>query len=639
MDIVLASESPRRRELLRKIVPEFRVVPSGINEEEFQEKDPLRFALRAAEAKAREVGGKNPSSLVIAADTVVNLKDEVLGKPKDRVEAEAMLRKLSGQRHRVITAIALCKKDRESLLTGYEITYVTFKEIGDAEIKAYLDTNDYLDKAGSYAVQEVGDAFVARLEGDYENVVGFPVARVRKLLADFQSGGQAVTIEDIALPHDWGVGRIGEVVTFVPGAVPGDRVRVIIAKAKRRLRYGRIVEFETRSPFRVEPRCPHFGVCGGCTFQNLAYAKQLEIKETYLLRTLQKIGGLALDDVRREPISPSPAEYFYRGKMEYAFGSEDGRVFLGLRERATPFERYKKSTVPLHTCPIFSEAVDKIFPVFRDFTARSGLDAYDPIARTGYFRNLVLREGRNTGEMLGILVTKKGRTIDLGDAVRELGERVPQLKSFWWVENERVSDLVDYVGKVHVAGAQFIEEGLGGRRFRIRPETFFQPNPRGAELLNRRIATEIKTLGAQKVLGLYCGSGSIEIFVSGEADEVVGIDSEAPNIAAARENAALNRVENCRFIEGRVEDVLKEESFAGFDLLVLDPPRAGLSPQGFKQVVGLGIPNLAYVSCNPAAFARDLGRLGEKGYRLQKLGCYDFFPQTPHLESLGILAR
>jgi 23S rRNA (uracil1939-C5)-methyltransferase len=639
MDIVLASQSPRRRELLQKIVPEFRVVPSGLDEEVFREKDPLRFALRAAEAKAREVAEKNPSSLVIAADTVVNLQEEILGKPKDRAQAEEMLRRLSGQRHRVITALALYKKDQGTLLTAYEISYVTFKTISQAEIKEYLDKSEYLDKAGSYAVQEVGDAFVARLEGDYDNVVGLPVVRLKKLLDDWSSGGRVVAVTDIALPHDWGVGKIGEVVTFVPGAVPGDSVRVVVAKAKRRLRYGRIIGFEAPSPFRSEPRCPHFGACGGCAFQNLAYSKQLEVKENYLIRTLQKIGGLSLEEVLPEPITPSPSEYYYRGKMEYAFGGGNGRLFLGLRERATPFERYKKSTVALRTCPIFSEAVEKIFPVLVDFAGRSGLDPYDPIARTGYFRNLVLREGKKTREMLAVLVTRRGRKMDLEDTVGELREQAPQVKSVWWVENERVSDLVDYAGKVHISGTPFIEESLGGLRFRIRPETFFQPNPRGAEVLYARIAAEVKALGARKVLGLYCGSGSIEISVSGEADEVVGIDSETPNIAAAKENAVLNDIRNCRFLEGRVEDVLQAESFAGFDLLVLDPPRAGISPQGLRQIAALNIPNIVYVSCNPAAFARDLGRLGEKGYGLRKLGCYDFFPQTPHLESLGILSK
>jgi len=639
MDIVLASQSPRRQELLKKIVPLFRVVPSGLDEDEFREKDPLRFALRAAEAKAREVAEKNPSSLVIAADTVVNLREEVLGKPKDRDQAEAMLRKLSGQRHRVITAVALYRKEDERLLIGFEISYVTFRVLSDRDIEGYLASGEYVDKAGSYAVQQIGDLFVEKLEGDYENVVGLPVARVKKLLEDFQGAGEAVSITDIALPHDWGVGKIGGVVTFVPGAVVGDRVRVIVTKAKKRLRYGKIMATESPSPFRVDPKCPHFGFCGGCSFQNLAYGKQLELKEGYLLRTLQKIGGLSLDDVEREPITPSPAEYHYRGKMEYAFGSEDDRIFLGLRERATPFDRYRKKTVALGTCPIFSRAVEKVFPVLLDFCRRSGLDAYDPMARSGDVRNLVLREGKNTGEMLAVLVTKGGQEPDLKGTVRELNEQAPFVKSFWRVENERVSDLVDFAGKILVAGEPSIEERLGKLRFKIYPETFFQPNPRGAEVLYARITAEVRALGARSVLGLYCGSGSIEISVSSSAKEVVGIDSEGPNIAAALENAALNEIWNCRFLEGPVEKVLREETFAGFDLLVVDPPRAGISPKGLKHIIGLNIPNIVYVSCNPAAFARDLGLFAEKGYRLRKLGCYDFFPHTPHLESLGILAR
>ena len=639
MDIVLASQSPRRQELLKKIVPEFRVVPSGLDEEKYREKDPLRFALRAAEAKAREVAEKNPASLVIAADTVVNVGDEVLGKPEDRARAEEMLRKLSGERHRVITAVALYRKDQDMLLTGYEISHVTFKTLSDRDIEGYLASGEYLDKAGSYAVQEIGDAFVERLEGDYENVVGLPVARVKKLLDDFQSAGDFVSIIDLALPHDWGVGKTDGLVTFVPGAVVGDRVRVIVSKAEKRLRYGKIVRFEGRSPFRVEPRCPHFGACGGCSFQNLAYSKQLEVKESYLLRTLQRIGRLSLDDVESEPISASPAEYYYRGKMEYSFGGEKGNIYLGLRERASPLERYKKRTLDLRTCPIFSPAVEKIFPILLDFARRNGGGAYDPIARTGYFRNLVLREGKNTEEILAVLVTKAGKKLDLEDVVRKLEELVPQVRSFWRVENERVSDLVDYAGKVHIAGALFIEELLGELRLRVYPETFFQPNPRGAEVLYRRIAAEVRALGTRRVLGLYCGSGSIEMFLSRGAGEVVGIDSESTNIAAARENAALNDIRNCRFIEGRVETVLKEENFAGYDLLVLDPPRAGISPKGLKHIIGLNIPNIIYASCNPAAFARDLGLLGEKGYRLRKLGCYDFFPHTPHLESLGVLAQ
>jgi 23S rRNA (uracil1939-C5)-methyltransferase len=325
--------------------------------------------------------------------------------------------------------------------------------------------------------------------------------------------------------------------------------------------------------------------------------------------------------------------------MEYAFGGDRGNICLGLRERASPIERYRKTTVPLRACPIFSPTVEKIFPVLIEFARRSGLEAYDPIAGTGYFRNLVLRESKETGEILAVLVTKGGRKLDLADLIRELGLQVPQVKSFWWVENDRLSDFVDFAGKVHIAGALFIEERLGGLRFRVYPETFFQPNPLGADILYGRIVAEVRTLGIGRVLGLYCGSGSIELSVSKAAGEVVGVDSESPNIAAANENAALNEIPHCRFLEGRVESVLKEGTFGDYDLLILDPPRAGISPKGLKHIIGLGIPNIIYVSCNPAAFARDLSLLGERGYRLRKLGAYDFFPHTPHLESLGILAR
>ncbi|MFZ2054068.1 MAG: 23S rRNA (uracil(1939)-C(5))-methyltransferase RlmD [Candidatus Aminicenantales bacterium] len=638
-EVILASRSPRRQELLKKIRVAFQVVPSGVDENKFRENDPLRFALGAAEAKARDVGEKHPSSLIIAADTVVNLGDEVFGKPGDRTEAREILRRLSGRRHRVITAVALFRKEEERLLTGYEISYVTFRTLSDQEINGYLASSEFLDKAGSYAVQEVGDAFVEKLEGDYENVVGFPVARVKKLLDEFLDPGEIVSITDIALPHDWGVGKINGMVTFVPGAVVGDKVRVIAFKEKRRHRFGRIVKLESASPFRVEPACPHFGTCGGCAFQNLAYAKQLEIKESYLLRTLRRIGRLSLDGVEHEPITPSPSPYFYRNKMEFAFGGDENGIFLGLRERASPLEKYKRRTVALRTCPIFSRAVEEIFPVLMDCVGRSGMVAYDPLTKSGYFRNLVLREGKNTGEILAVLVTRSGKEFDPGEVAQELMKTAPQVKSFWWVENDRIPDLVDFEKKTHIAGSAFIEERLGEFRFRIYPETFFQPNPQGAEKLYGQIHAEVRALGAQRALGLYCGSGSIEISISGAAEEVVGIDSERANIAVAGENAALNGVRNCRFIKGRVERFLKEEKFPDFDALVLDPPRAGISARALKHIISLKISPILYVSCNPAAFARDIGLLEANGYRLRKLGCFDFFPHTPHLEALGVLEK
>ncbi len=599
----------------------------------------MRFALHAAEAKARDVAEKFPSALVLGADTLVCLGKEILGKPKDRLDARQMLKKLSGQRHRVITAVAFYKKDEDRLLADCEISHVRFKPLSDEEIEGYLATGEFADKAGGYAIQKVGDAFVEKLEGDYDNVVGLPVKRVKRLLAEFLSAEHSVTITDIAFPNDWGVAMIDKAVTFVPGTIVGDQVTIRVARKRKKHFFGRMINFNSRSPFRVKPECPHFGECGGCAFQNLAYSKQLELKENYFLRTLRTIGKIEATGLEKEPIIPSPDIYFYRNKMEFAFGGEGRRVFLGLRRRASPLAKGERSTVELKKCPIFSPAAEEIFPLVAGFAKETGLPAYDPTRREGYFRNLVLREGKASGDILAILGTKSGRQPEVWRLAERLELEMSRMKSFWWVETDRVSDVVDYTAKKHISGQKFIEDTMGRFRFRISPESFFQPNPKAAEILYSKIAAEANARASRRVLGLYCGPGSIEIFLSRTADEVVGVDSEPMNIATARENCRTNGISNCRFIEGRVERVLKKSDFRGFDLVVLDPPRAGISNKGLKHITALNIPAIIYVSCNPAALARDLSLFAQHGYKLQKLSIFDFFPHTPHMESLAVIVK
>ncbi len=638
-NVILASKSPRRKDLLKKIMPEFKILPSQVEEVKLRENDPVKFAQQAAVAKAKDVGEKHPSSLIIAADTVVYLEEQIFGKPKTHMEAKAILEKLSGKKHSVITAVALYMKDKKRLVTGYEASFVTFKSLNPNDIEVYLKSSDYLDKAGGYAIQKVGDAFVEKLEGDYENVVGLPVKRVRMLLDEFFNPEHVVSIIDMALPNIWGVSKIDNFVTFVPGALVGDKARIKITKRKKSHQYGKIIRIQKPSPFRTEPKCPHFGTCGGCAFQDLLYSKQLELKVSYILRTLQKIGKIIPYDLERDHIIPSPTIFCYRNKMEFAFGGENQEVFLGLRERTSPTEPYKKKTVLLQKCLIFSPVVEKIFPLVINSARDTGLSSYNPLTQEGYFRNLVLREGKNTGEIMAVLVTRSGKTLDLAKLGEKLSQKVPEVKSLWWVENDRFSDVINYEKKKLVSGRIFIEEILGGFKFRISPESFFQPNPKAAQLLYKRIKEEAQLKGCRRVLGLYCGPGSIEMFLAPAMEEVIGIDSESANILAAEENCRINNIRNCRFIEGRVEKILKEHGFRDFDLLVVDPPRAGISSEGMKQVLGLNIPRIIYLSCNPAAFARDTRLLSESKYRLQKLYCIDFFPHTPHLEVLGILTK
>ena len=637
MDVILASRSPRREELLKRIFPQFQIVPSDVDESTIIEGDPLHFAVAAAEAKARDVAGRHPDALVIGADTIVCLGPEVFGKPADRAAAEAMLARLSGRKHRVITGLALYKKDEDKLVTGYEVTYVQFKPLSGETIAVYLDGREYRDKAGSYAIQEIGDAFVEKIEGDYDNVVGFPVKRVKAMLEEWDAPERTLRIEGVDFKAGWAFGEDDGQPILIPGAVVGDSVRARLVWRKPKA--GKIVRIEERSPFRVEPLCPHFGECGGCAFQNLEYGKQIELKQTHFEQTMRSARGIAWRDGLIEPILPSPDLFGYRNKMEFAFCGEAGGMKLGLRARSMPGRHGANKSVPLSRCLIFGDAAKLVFPQAIEFANSTGLTPYDPRSAKGYFRNLVLREAKSSGDVMVILVTRSGREIGAADWAARLMKSVPRVKSVWHVENDRVADLVDFESARLLAGEPFIREELGGLLFRVDPETFFQPNPRAALGFYERIAERAREVGARRALGLFCGAGPIELFLARTIEEVVGVDSEERNIANARENATINGAANVRFVHGQVEKAVDEVAFGGFDLLVLDPPREGVRAEGMTRVLNLRVPNVIYMSCNPASLARDLELFAAAGYRLARLLVADFFPHTPHMEALAFLTK
>ena len=640
MDIILASRSPRRRELMAQVTPDFRIFSVEVDESSVAESDPVRFAEQAAVLKARAAAEAFPSALVISADTVVTVKGQILGKPRDRREASAMLRALSGRRHRVISGVALYKKDEEKLLTGYEITRVAFRELTEAMIEEYLAREDYQDKAGSYAIQDIGQGFVAGIQGDYDNVVGFPVRKVRRLLERFQAPEPEVVVEDVALPEGWGVARIQGRIVFIPEARLGEKVRVRVVKDSKDYSLAQVVKRLEPSPFLAAPACRHFGECGGCLFQDLAYDRQLELKERHLLQTLKKIGRLEPEPSALLPIMASPVLRHYRNKMEFAFGLEEGRTILGLRQRASPLGRTPWGTTPLTQCSIFSPAVDGIFPVFLDFARSGRYSVFDRKTGKGWLRNVVLREGKRSGEVMAILVTSSPTSEpDWGSLGRRLLAGGQVVRSLYWGINDQPSDVVQYQSLRLLAGAPAIREAMAGLTFKVYPTMFFQPNPAAAELLYERIAQETGLNSQSRVLGLYCGSGAIEIFLSGRSGWVTGVDSSPDNIAAAQENAALNNVANCRFLEGTVEKRLAALQEETFDVLVLDPPRSGLSEKALRQALALAAPSLAYVSCNPATLARDLAVLTRSGYELARLAAFDFFPHTAHLETLAVLRK
>ncbi len=638
MEIVLASASPRRRELMARVVPDFRVHPTDVDETSIPEKDPLAFAIKAATLKAKAAAEVFPEAVVLGADTVVALGLRILGKPKDREDARAMLKALSGRRHRVITGLAFYTKAEDRLLTGYDLTYVTFRELTGEMVEGYLGQGTFLDKAGAYAVQEIGDAFVARMKGDYDNVVGFPVEKVRRLLARFLAPSFSVEVEDIDFPGSDGKTEAEGRKLLIPGAVPGEVLRVQVVGESGAARIGETIKVERPSSRRAAPRCRHFGECGGCAFQHLDYATQLELKERHLRDTLVE-AGLAGAVAAVGPITGSPDLYGFRNKMEFAFGEKHGELALGLRERVTSSRQTYRRTLPLAECPVFGPVVERLFPVVVDFARENGLGGFEPATRQGHLRHLVLRQGKRTGELMAVLVTAELGEIDLGTLAGRLAAAAPELRSFVHVTNSRGSDLVEFERTRVVTGVPFIEERLAGLFFRIHPPSFFQTNTAGAELLYGRIGEAAGLTKTSRVLGLYCGSGGIELSLAGAAGYVTGIDASPANIGNAVENALLNGIENVAFVPGTVEALLADPGREPAGVVVVDPPRVGLTGKALRRTIALGAQTVVYVSCNPKSLGRDLRGFAEAGYRPVSISPFDFFPHTPHLETLAVLKK
>lgn len=453
------------------------------------------------------------------------------------------------------------------------------------------------------------------------------------------SSVHSVDIVDIALPNDYGVAKKDGRVMFVPGAVVGDRVQIKIARESKKFVYGEIVGIDMPSPFRITPVCPHFGACGGCTMQHLLYDKQLEIKKKYLIENLRRIGGIDINDIDSLTITPSPNTYFYRNKLELSFGDQGGRVILGLRERSSPFKSYTARVISLNQCPVFSPAVEKAIPFFTEFAHKEGLMAFNPFTQKGILRHLILRESKSTGKIMITLETRTDRLPNMADLIEEMTTHIPEIASIHHAINTRTDDVTQFDSTRHLFGTRSLDEEINGLNIRMYPGTFFQPNTGGAALLYEAIDEQINLKDKETILGLFCGSGPIEIFLSKRAKQVIGIDSNPANISAARENCRLNQVTNCTFYSSRAEDVLKRIDLPKPDILVLDPPRTGLSKQGLAVVQELNLSRIAYVSCNPATLARDLQVLCGNRYSIHRIMPFDFFPHAAHLETLVILHR
>jgi len=447
------------------------------------------------------------------------------------------------------------------------------------------------------------------------------------------------------------VARQEGMVFFVENAVPGDTVRARIWKLKKNYAEARAIEILSPSPLRVEPRCEHFGVCGGCTWQNLSYDAQLQFKHRRIIEVFKHVGGF--QDLDIQPVIGCDPPFFYRNKMEFTFsnyrwltdtemldgGERKIEVALGLH---IP-ERFDK-VLNIEECHLQSEISTEILKSVRGIFSVWNSSVYSTKTHEGYLRHLVIRDGKHTNELMVNLVT----THEWDEAMRNLTDllirQFPQITTVVNNITERKSMVAFGDREKIYHGPGFITERIGEYTFRISANSFFQTNTVQAEKLYN-VAKQLADLKPTDIMyDLYCGTGTISIFLSSDVERVIGFEIVGAAIEDAERNAQLNSVSNCYFIQGDIKDLLgtpnewaKEHPRPS--VLVIDPPRSGMHPKVVERVIKLAPQRIVYVSCNPASQARDAKMLCEAGYSLKVIQPVDMFPHSDHIETVALFTQ
>ena len=441
-----------------------------------------------------------------------------------------------------------------------------------------------------------------------------------------------LTIDSLAYGGN-GVARLDGFVVFVRRGLPGDTVKARVTKVQRRHAEAVATEIVAPGPLRVDAPCAHYPACGGCRFQDLAYDAQVETKHQWVADSLQRLAGLT--DAPLEPIVPAKSQFHYRNKMEYSFTQAEDGPTLGLHKAGRWDE-----VLQIDECWLTSDVGNAIRNRMREWAREEKLSAYDQETHEGYLRHLMLREGRNTGQVLVQLVTNRAERFDRERLIEVLTE-FPEVRSIHWSVNTGVSEQTNLPTEL-LWGEDAIEEEIDGLRFRVRPNAFLQTNTEMAAELYA-IAREFAGLtGGETVYDLYCGIGTIGLSMAKDALTVWGIEISEESVACAIENQELNGIGNTAFFAGNVGEVLVElrDRAGDPDVVVVDPPRAGLAGKALKRLGEIGAPRVVYVSCNPTTLAGDVKRLGDDyGYRLVRARPVDMFPHTPHVECVALLER
>ena len=455
---------------------------------------------------------------------------------------------------------------------------------------------------------------------------------------------EGIRIESVAAEGN-ALARVDGTVLFVPFAVPGDIVDVRVTKKKKNYMEGVILRLVSPSPDRLEPFCSHFGVCGGCKWQPLPYQMQLEAKQQQVYDQLVRIGHLDIPEI--QPIIPSEKTVYYRNKLEFTFSrrrwietSEDpenippeDRCGLGFH-----VGRFFDKVLDIRHCWLQRDPSNAIRLFIKAYALRNGLEFFDIREHTGFLRNMFIRTAENGDVMLIMCFACEDRHA-IEALLDSVSAEFPQIVSLYYVINGKANDSISDLECILYKGQEAIYEEMDGLRFKIGPKSFYQTNAGQAYRLYCTAREFAGLSGNEVVYDLYTGTGTIAQFVSGMASKVIGIEYVPEAIEDAKANAEANGITNCEFYAGDMKDMLT----AGFiaehgkpDVIILDPPRAGIHPDVAKVILDTAPSKIVYVSCNPASQARDLAILCQK-YRITAVRPVDMFPHTHHVENVVAL--
>ena len=437
------------------------------------------------------------------------------------------------------------------------------------------------------------------------------------------------------------VARIDGMVVFVPFVVPGDVVDIKILKKKKNYAEGRAVNIRHFSDKRIEPRCPHFGTCGGCRWQNLNYADQLAAKQQQVRDNLERLGGIDCSGMR--DICGSESIYHYRNKLEFTFSTrswQEQPPFTDSPALGFHIPTLFDKVLNIEHCILQDDLSNRIRLAVRDYAFSHGLTFYDIRNHTGCLRNLVIRNTADGQWMVVLIIAEKQPGWE--GLMAHLRDQFPQLTSLQYIVNDKFNDSYSDLPSVTFAGQDHIVETMEGYRgasplrFTLRPQTFYQTNSRQAWRLYSFVADFAELQSADTVYDLYTGTGTIALFLARMCRHIVGIEYVEDSVAAARENALQNHIDNTEFHAGDLAKVLTPDFIAAHgtpDVVVTDPPRAGMHENVVRQLLATAPRKIVYVSCNPATQARDVALLAER-YQVGRIQPVDMFPHTQHIENI-----